>query len=277
MLPYVSSGIQNVDRIVEIHSKSADPTFKTKIEDVEPIIKMNTKDTISEGIAKQRINNFSNTNNFEVMRNIVADRMKIPPERRNDVNVVQQINQQVNQDFKDGAKYITSGAAKDPETLNRLLELERKIDKKIDMGGSVGTPKATYVVNADKAIQKAIKDNLKSVKLPGAKSNLAVAELQKVLNNELKARKQQMSNSSTSSNSRTSTRQVPSSNSNTTPNSSPSTRQIPGSNSNATPNSSPSTRQVPSSKSNTTPTSSTRRRPRQTPPSGTDTNNLDGN
>lgn len=105
--------------------------------------------------------------NIEVMQNKAAEKMgKLQEFKAGNPNIIQQVNQQVNQTISDGRQYITSGAAKDPETLNRLVELERKIDSKVTIEGSRHYSKTQYIVGIDKVIEKAIKNNVKSIKLP---------------------------------------------------------------------------------------------------------------
>ena len=156
MSPYATSGLRDVDKIIAVTaSGGGDPTFKTKIESIEPIVKQANTHNIEQKVAQTRVQNFNNQSNIQAMYKMAADKMQIPQDRRTDPNIVKQISQQVRQDLANGTKYIASGAAKDPETLHRLIELEKKIDRKVNMGGSVGASKAEYVVNADKMLEKA--------------------------------------------------------------------------------------------------------------------------
>lgn len=138
-----------------------------------------------------------NNNNIQQMETIVADKLgKLPEFRSGDSVVVQQVHQQVTKNFEDGRKYITSGEAKDSETLNRLVELERKIDSKVNMGSSMNYTKTDYVVSADKIIQKAIKNNLKNIKLPVNKKDSAninkTKALEGAMNEVLKERRREI-------------------------------------------------------------------------------------
>lgn len=180
MMPYASAGVTDVDQIMKL---------QTKGNDVESAMKQNLRDNIQEKAATARVQKFNTTNNIQVMRTIAADKMNIPQERRSDPKVIQQITQQVNQDIKEGAKYITSGAAKDPETLHRLMELEKKIDKRIDTTGISGASKVQSVSNADKIVEKALQKKLKEIKVAGADKNAGAKELQNVLNGELEKRR----------------------------------------------------------------------------------------
>ena len=136
-------------------------------------------------------------NNIQQMETIVADELgKLPEFRSGDSVVVQQVHQQVTKNFEDGRKYITSGEAKDSETLNRLVKLERKIDSKVNMGSSMNHTKTDYVVSADKIIQKAIKNNLKNIKLPVNKKDSAninkTKALEGAMNEVLKERRREI-------------------------------------------------------------------------------------
>ena len=189
MTPFVSAGIKDVDKIIAVNALGGgDAEFKTKVTDVKPIIKEAAKGNLEQKVTQTRMNSFYNQSNIQAMNKIVADKMGIPQADRSNPEVAKQISEEVNKALSNGAKYIGSGAAKDPETLNRLLELERKIDQKVDMGGSIGTSKASYVANADKLIEAALKKNKSNIQLPGASKNVGVQELQKVLNTELRRR-----------------------------------------------------------------------------------------
>lgn len=206
---YIKAGMNNPVQIMKMQAVSSDPkeaikgSFKTEV------------------IGQTKYNSFvHNTNNIQQMREIVADRMQIPVEKRNDVSIVQTINEQVQQQFKQGEKYITSGAATDSQTLNRLMELERKIDTKVDMVGSAGTPKETYVKRTDdilqKMVQKAVREsggNLSKkdvqefmkknpVRLNGANRSDSVKEMQKLMNSELKSRLDNISSQQTTNRTR---------------------------------------------------------------------------
>ena len=225
--PFVSAGIQDVDKLYALD--------KTGLEGKEAM-----RQYIGDVKAQNNYTYFTkNENNLEAMRTIVADRMNIPESQRNDVNIRQEINQQVQQEFQEGAKYITAGAAKDSQTLDRLVQLEKKIDQQVDMKGTINIPKHEYVVKADKIVEKAIKDNIKNIKLPGSEKidKPGIKKLQDTLNRELKDRTGLSSGSSSGS---TSSRQSGTSNSRPTNNSRPNSstnssgnRQNNASNSNA--------------------------------------------
>ena len=74
------------------------------------------------------------------------------------------------------------------ETLNKLVQLERKIDQQINLKGTTTISKEDYVVKADKLVEKALKNGKKGIRLPGA-DNPEVKKLQDVLNKELKYRR----------------------------------------------------------------------------------------
>lgn len=202
--PFVSAGIQDLDKLFALKA--------TGLEGKEAM-----RQYISDVKAQNNYTYFTkNENNVEAMRTIVADRMNIPESQRNDINIRQEINQQVQQEFQEGAKYITAGAAKDSQTLDRLVQLEKKIDQQIDMKGTINIPKQEYVVKADKIIEKAIKGNIKNIKLPGSEKidKPGIKKLQDTLNSELKDRTGLSNGSSSSS---TSSRQSGTSNSNSRP------------------------------------------------------------
>ena len=214
MEPYVKAGLNNPIQIMQLQAAGGSP---------KDAMKTVLKTEIQSKAGEVRYNNFvNNTENVQQMSNIVADRMNIPQDRRNDINIQQTINQQVQQQFEESRKYIESGAAKDSQTAVRLSELERKIDQKVNMVGSAGTTKERYVERADtyveKIVQKAVEQkggaqlNKKEiqeflrknpVQLPGSSSNSAVKELQGVLQKELESRLNGLSVSSSSSSSST--------------------------------------------------------------------------
>lgn len=222
--PFVSAGIQDIDKLYALN--------KTGLEGKEAM-----RQYISDVKAENNYKYFTeNQNNLESMRTIVADRMNIPESKRNDVNIRQEINQQVQQEFQEGAKYISAGAAKDSQTLDRLVQLEKKIDQQVDMKGTVNIPKHEYVVKADKIVEKAIKDNVKNIKLPGSEKidKPGIKKLQDTLNRELKDRTGLSSGSSSSS---TSSRQSGTSNSSgNTGNSRPTNSSRPSSSTNSSGN-----------------------------------------
>ena len=184
MMPYASVGITDVGKIMQLQSKGYDRDSSMK-----QYVRDNIRNNIQERAATTRVQKFNTTNNIQVMRTIAANKMNIPPERRSEPKIIQQITQQVNQDIKEGAKYITSGAAKDPETLHRLMDLEKKLDKRIDSTGTSGAIKVQAVSNADKIVEKALQKKMKEIKVTGADKNTGLKELQKILNDALEERR----------------------------------------------------------------------------------------
>lgn len=155
MTPYSGLGISDVSTIKSLMDRNVKP---------EQALQTLRKDN-------KAISNYNNfvdkEENIQVMQTMEAEKLgKLAEFRAGDQNVVQQVNQQVYQNISDGREYITSGAAKDPETLNRLVELERKIDSKVTVGSSEHYSKSQYIVGMDKIIEKAVKNNVKSIKLP---------------------------------------------------------------------------------------------------------------
>lgn len=155
MTPYSGLGISDVSTIKSLMDRNVKP---------EQALQTLRKDNK----ATANYNNYvDNEENIQVMQTMEAEKLgKLAEFRAGDQNVVQQVNQQVYQNISDGREYITSGAAKDPETLNRLVELERKIDSKVTVGSSEHYSKSQYIVGMDKIIEKAVKNNVKSIKLP---------------------------------------------------------------------------------------------------------------
>ena len=155
MTPYSGLGISDVSTIKSLMDRNIKPdqAFQTLRKDNK---------------ATANYNNYvNNEENIQLMQSMAAEQIgKLAEFRAGDQNVVQQVNQQVYQNISDGREYITSGAAKDPETLNRLVELERKIDSKVTVEGSEHYSKSQYIVGMDKIIEKAVKNNVKSIKLP---------------------------------------------------------------------------------------------------------------
>lgn len=193
---YVARGITDVSKIVQLQSMASNPDTAIK--------------TYAKTTAK--VNNFvNNTNNVQSMRNIVADRMNLSQQQRRDPRIVQQVKQEVNQVFKEGEKYITSGAARDTATLDRLVQLERKIDSAVTLKPTSGTSKTEYVVRADKLIEKALKDGLKTIKIPQGNANNRA--FQTALNEELNRRRRQTQQTMPGGTSGRQTRQNPSSSS----------------------------------------------------------------
>lgn len=155
MTPYSGLGISDVSTIKSLMDRNVKP---------EQALQTLRKD--NRAIANYN-NYVDNEENIQVMQTMAAEQIgKLAEFRAGDQNVVQQVNQQVYQNISDGREYITSGAAKDPETLNRLVELERKIDSKVTVGSSEHYSKSQYIVGMDKIIEKAVKNNVKSIKLP---------------------------------------------------------------------------------------------------------------
>lgn len=155
MTPYSGLGISDVSTIKSLMDRNVKP---------EQALQTLRKDNK----AISNYNNYvDNEENIQVMQTMEAEKLgKLAEFRAGDQNVVQQVNQQVYQNISDGREYITSGVAKDPETLNRLVELERKIDSKVTVGSSEHYSKSQYIVGMDKIIEKAVKNNVKSIKLP---------------------------------------------------------------------------------------------------------------
>lgn len=155
MTPYSGLGISDVSTIKSLMDRN-----------VKPERALQTLRNDNKAIANYN-NYVDNEENIQVMQTMEAEKLgKLAEFRAGDQNVVQQVNQQVYQNISDGKEYITSGAAKDPETLNRLVELERKIDSKVTLGSSEHYSKSQYIVGMDKIIEKAVKNNVKSIKLP---------------------------------------------------------------------------------------------------------------
>ena len=154
MAPYAGLGIADVATIKNLMDRNVKPA-----EAFQTIAKDNKAFT--------RLENFKSEQNISVMQNMIADKLGKSIEfNAGDQNAVQQVNQQVQQNISAGEEFIKSGAAKDPETLMRLNELQRKIDEKVTLGGSEHHSKTQYVTAMDKVIEKAIKDNVKTIKLP---------------------------------------------------------------------------------------------------------------
>ena len=154
MAPYSGLGITDVATIKNLMDKNIKPAnaFQTIAKD-------------NRGVVRQE--KFETEQNISVMQNIIADKLGKSIEfRAGDQNVVNQVNQQVKQNISEGQEFIRSGAAKDPETLMRLNELQRKIDSKVELGGSEHYSKSQYIATMDKIIERAVKDNVKTIKLP---------------------------------------------------------------------------------------------------------------
>ena len=211
--------------------KEAAPYIELGIRDVsvlKELSKMGNKERPDKDVAlykkqlkaEQNYQQFiQNNNNIQQMETIVAEKLgKLSEFRSGNTTVIQQVHQQVSKNFEDGKKYITTGAAKDSEALNRLVELERKIDSKVTMSNSMNQSKTDYVIKADKIIEKAMKDNLKNIKLPVNNKNNAAEKstkaLESAMNEVLKERRTQQNNTTrtnttTSTSKRTTTQQTP--------------------------------------------------------------------
>lgn len=154
MGPYAGLGITDVATIKNLMDRNVKPE--------RALITM-----AKDNIAFTRVENFKSEENIGAMQNMIADKLGKSIEfNAGDQNVIQQVNQQVQQNISEGREFIASGAAKDPETLMRLNDLQRKIDEKVTLGGTEHQSSAQYVVAMDKIIQKAIKDNVKTIRLP---------------------------------------------------------------------------------------------------------------
>ena len=154
MGPYAGLGITDVATIKNLMDRNVKP---------ERALITIAKDNI----AFTRVENFKSEENIGAMQNMIADKLGKSIEfNAGDQNVIQQVNQQVQQNISEGREFIASGAAKDPETLMRLNDLQRKIDEKVTLGGTEHHSSAQYVVAMDKIIQKAIKDNITTIRLP---------------------------------------------------------------------------------------------------------------
>ena len=154
MAPYAGLGIADVATIKNLMDRNVKP---------ERALQTVAKDNK----AFTRLENFKSEQNISVMQNMIADKLGKSIEfNAGDQNVVQQVNQQVQQNISAGEEFIKSGAAKDPETLMRLNELQRKIDEKVILGGTEHSSKTQYIAIMDKIIEKAVKDNVKTIKLP---------------------------------------------------------------------------------------------------------------
>ena len=178
--PYITLGIKDVSLLKDLSSRKGEP-YK--------VAQQYQREARAEGKYQQFIQN-----NVNSMETIVAKELgKLPEFVRGDTTVVQQVQQQVNKTFTEGKPYIVSGDAKDPETLNRLVNLERKLDQKVNMGGSANQSKSDYVAKADKIIEKAVQKNVKSIKLPVNGNDKAAVEktkaLEDVMNEALRERK----------------------------------------------------------------------------------------
>lgn len=159
MAPYSAMGINDVATIKVLMDRNIKPDKALQT------LRKDNKGTMN-------YNKFvDNKQNIQVMQTMEAEKMgKLAEFNAGNQTVIQQVNQQVKQTISDGKQYISSGVAKDPETLNRLVELERKIDSKVSIEGSKHYSKSQYIVGIDKIIQKAVKDNVKTIKLPVNKS-----------------------------------------------------------------------------------------------------------
>lgn len=154
MGPYAGLGITDVATIKNLMDRNVKP---------ERALITIAKDNI----AFTRVENFKSEENIGAMQNMIADKLGKSIEfNAGDQNVIQQVNQQVQQNISEGREFIASGAAKDPERLMRLNDLQRKIDEKVTLGGTEHHSSAQYVVAMDKIIQKAIKDNITTIRLP---------------------------------------------------------------------------------------------------------------
>ncbi len=154
MAPYAGLGIADVATIKNLMDRNVKP---------ERALQTVAKDNK----AFTRLENFKSEQNISVMQNMIADKLGKSIEfNAGDQNVVQQVNQQVQQNISAGEEFIKSGAAKDPETLMRLNELQRKIDEKVILGSTEHSSKTQYIAIMDKIIEKAVKDNVKTIKLP---------------------------------------------------------------------------------------------------------------
>jgi hypothetical protein len=154
MGPYAGLGITDVATIKNLMDRNVKP---------ERALITIAKDNI----AFTRVENFKSEENIGAMQNMIADKLGKSIEfNAGDQNVIQQVNQQVQQNISEGREFIASGAAKDPETLMRLNDLQRKIDEKVTLGETKHHSSAQYVVAMDKIIQKAIKDNITTIRLP---------------------------------------------------------------------------------------------------------------
>lgn len=154
MAPYAGLGIADVATIKNLMDRNVKP---------ERALQTVAKDNK----AFTRLENFKSEQNISVMQNMIADKLGKSIEfNAGDQNVVQQVNQQVQQNISAGEEFIRSGAAKDPETLMRLNELQRKIDEKVILGSTEHSSKTQYIAIMDKIIEKAVKDNVKTIKLP---------------------------------------------------------------------------------------------------------------
>ena len=154
MGPYAGLGITDVATIKNLMDRNVKPE--------RALITM-----AKDNIAFTRVENFKSEENIGAMQNMIADKLGKSIEfNAGDQNVIQQVNQQVQQNISEGREFIASGAAKDPETLMRLNDLQRKIDEKVTLGGTEHQSSAQYVVAMDKIIQKAIKDNITTIRLP---------------------------------------------------------------------------------------------------------------
>ncbi len=196
MVPYRMAGLTNVQVIADLQQRKVAP-------------QQAYKQILSDNIASGRYQSYvKSEKNIQQLQTIVAGRMgKLAEFKSGDTNIVQQVNQSVAQTIEGGRSYITSGQAKDAETLMRLTDLERKIDKNINMGGGAGYSKQDYVVKADSIIEKAIKKEIKEIKLPKPQGQTqsaqlgkkATAELEKIMNTELKERRSRIENSPSTS------------------------------------------------------------------------------
>lgn len=185
--PYISLGIKDVQQLKDLSSMGTAKPYQA--------LRQYSKDQKQE----IKYNEFVN-NNVHQMETIVADKLgKLAEFRSGDQNVVEQVNQQVTQNFAEGKPYVTQGLARDSETLHRLLELERKIDKRVVISETPHHTKESYIAAADKIIEKAVDKNIKKIKLPVNKQlngnpqtkaqETSIKELQKVMNEALKERR----------------------------------------------------------------------------------------
>lgn len=182
MAPYSAMGITDLAAIKGLMDRNIKP------EDALHTLKKDNKGTMN-------YNHFvENEENIQVMQNIEAEKLGLSAEfAAGNQTVIQQVNQQVKQTISDGRQYISSGAAKDSETLNRLVELERKIDSKVGLEGSRHISKEAYIANIDKVIEKALKDGVKTIKLPtNGKAEKATKALEAAMNEVLEGRRNAM-------------------------------------------------------------------------------------
>lgn len=156
---YVARGIKDIDIIAQLQAKGLQPDAAMK----------EFASTDMNGIkGTNRWNEFvQNKTYMQQMKVMVADDMGIPKEQRMDININQKVEQQVKQVLEENRRYITQGAAYNPDTLKRIIDLQRTTEKHMPTTMS-NKEKQDFIMKFDKAINKAIKEGVSKMDIKGA-------------------------------------------------------------------------------------------------------------